>query len=78
MMNFSQKGECLGFLNIDPEHSLETVTHLEPIDLVPEFIWILPGNLLTGNLPLNLLQPPVQVLQVLPGLPVLFLHRLLQ
>ena len=38
MMNFSQKGKCLGFLNIAPEHSLETVTHLEPIDLVPEFI----------------------------------------
>ena len=54
------------------------VAYLKCIDLVPELVWVLPGHLLAGDLSLHLLQPLVEALEVLRGLPVFLLHRLLK
>ena len=58
-------------------HYISQPTDLEGVDLCPELVSVLPGDLLAGNLSLHLVQPAVERVQVLPGLPELLLHRLL-
>ncbi len=54
------------------------MTNLKCVDLSLELIAVLPGDLLAGDLPLHLVQPAVERVEVLPGLPELLLDRLLR
>ena len=58
-------------------HSVFNYSYLECVDLILESVDILNGDLLTCDLAFNLLEPFVQLVQVLVGLPELLLHRLL-
>ena len=58
-------------------HYISQPTDLEGVDLCPELVSVLPGDLLAGNLSLHLVQPAVERVQVLPSLTELLLHRLL-
>ena len=52
--------------------------YLESIDLVFEAINIFIWHLLTGNVPLDMVQPFVEIIQILAGLSELFLYCLLK
>ena len=53
------------------------INYLHRLDLVVETIILLAEDILAGDLALNLVQPLVQVVQVLSGLAELLLHGLL-
>ena len=53
-------------------------TYLQGFDLVLEAVDVLLRDLLAGDLPLDPLEPAVQIVEVLPGLAELLLHGLLK
>ena len=54
------------------------VTHSHRVDLAPEAVGVLAEDVLPGDLALDLVQPGVEVVEVLAGLAELLLDGLLQ
>ena len=61
-----------------PDVMAHAPTHLQGFDLVLEAVDVLLRDLLAGDLPLDPLEPAVQIVEVLPGLAELLLHGLLK